>query len=76
MVIRISYYPGNENDLRYANKDAIDMRDALVDVYGFEEGNVVLLLNATYSDIESAVISVKEKAQEGDEVVFFSGHGA
>ncbi len=77
IIVGISDYPGEENDLRYAHKDAMDMRDALVSVYGFEEDKITLLLNATYNEIRSAVESLKEIVQEGDEVVFFfSGHGA
>ncbi|MEM2327417.1 MAG: caspase family protein [Archaeoglobaceae archaeon] len=79
IVIGISDYPGTENDLNFADDDAIDMYNALVNIYGFPEENVHLLINsnANYSAIESAVNAVKQKAKEGDEVVFFfSGHGA
>lgn len=79
IVIGISDYPGTENDLNFADDDAIDMYNALVNKYGFLEENVHLLINsnANYSAIESAVNAVKQKANEGDEVVFFfSGHGA
>ncbi|MEM1998378.1 MAG: caspase family protein [Archaeoglobaceae archaeon] len=79
IVIGISDYPGTENDLNFADDDAIDMYNALVNKYGFLEENVHLLINsnANYSAIESAVNAVKQKAKEGDEVVFFfSGHGA
>lgn len=79
IVIGISDYPGTENDLNFADDDAIDMYNALVNKYGFPKDNVHLLINsnANYSAIESAVNAVKQKAKEGDEVVFFfSGHGA
>ncbi len=79
IVIGISDYPGTENDLNFADDDAIDMYNALVNIYGFPRENVHLLINsnANYSAIESAVNAVKQKAKEGDEVVFFfSGHGA
>ena len=79
IVIGISDYPGTENDLNFADDDAIDMYNALVNIYGFPRENVYLLINsnANYSAIESAVNAVKQKAKEGDEVVFFfSGHGA
>lgn len=79
IVIGISDYPGTENDLNFADDDAIDMYNALVNKYGFLEENVHLLINsnANYSAIESAVNAVKQEAKEGDEVVFFfSGHGA
>ncbi|MEM3896750.1 MAG: caspase family protein, partial [Archaeoglobaceae archaeon] len=79
IVIGISDYPGTENYLNFADDDAIDMYNALVNKYGFLEENVHLLINsnANYSAIESAVNAVKQKANEGDEVVFFfSGYGA
>ncbi|MEM4575322.1 MAG: caspase family protein, partial [Archaeoglobaceae archaeon] len=79
IVIGISDYPGTENDLNFADDDAIDMYNALVNIYGFPKENVYLLIdsNANYSAIKLAVDAVKQKAKEGDEVVFFfSGHGA
>ncbi|MEM0203055.1 MAG: caspase family protein [Archaeoglobaceae archaeon] len=78
IVIGISDYPGTENDLNFADDDAIDMHNALVS-YGFPEENIYLLidLDANYSAIVSAVNAIKQRVQEGDEVVFFfSGHGA
>lgn len=79
IVIGISDYPGEENDLKYADDDALAMRDVLVSVYGFPSENIKLLLdmNATANAIFSAVNEIKEKETAGDEVVFFfSGHGA
>lgn len=77
-VIGISDYPGDENDLRYADNDAMDMCKALLG-YGFPQGSVYLLtnLNASFSAIKSAVDEIKAEVQEDDEVLFFfSGHGA
>ncbi len=79
IIVGISDYPGTENDLNYADDDAIDTYNTLISVYGFDPDNIVLLLDldATFSAIYNAVQDVESKAQPGDEVVFFfSGHGA
>jgi hypothetical protein len=50
VVIGISDYPGEYNilqgglDLFYCDDDAVAMRGVLMDVYGFEEDNITLLL--------------------------------
>lgn len=57
IVIGISDYNGEENDIQYADDDALDMLDALVNVYGYLRDHIVLLIsdydvnNATYNDI-------------------------
>jgi hypothetical protein len=79
IVIGISDYPGKSNDLQYADDDASSVRDALVNVYGFDSGNVVCLIDsqATAEAIFSTVGAVGQKATADDEVIFFfSGHGA
>ena len=79
IVIGISDYSGEENDLDYADDDALDMKTALITVYGYSESNIILLIDddATRSNIASAINSLKESVGSGDEVVFFySGHGA
>ncbi|RLI72987.1 caspase family protein [Archaeoglobales archaeon] len=79
IIIGISDYPGEENDLNYADDDAKDVNKTLVEVYGFNPNNIYLLIDgdATWNNIIAAIENVKSKAQSGDEVVFFfSGHGA
>ena len=79
IVIGISDYPGYSNDLEYADDDASSVRDALVNVYGFDSGDVFLRtdLDATATAIFSAIDTVRGLANDGDEVVFFfSGQGA
>lgn len=75
IVVGISDYPGEENDLNYSDDDAIEMAAALTDVYGFTNVNVTLLtdLNATRSAILGAIESIPTDA--GEVVFFFSGHG-
>lgn len=79
IVIGISDYYGEGNDLHYADDDAIDFYHTLTNVYGFSENNIVLLIDgaATRANIVSAINLLKEKVAANDEVVFFySGHGA
>jgi hypothetical protein len=73
VVVGISDYPGQENDLNYADDDAIDMNDALVNVYGFTNVTLLTNLDATRSAILTAIDDIP--ADAGEIVFFFSGHG-
>jgi hypothetical protein len=78
IIVGISDYPGTANDLQYCDDDAQDIYNALTTLYGYEEGNIHLLLNmsANFTAIRDAINDIKSKAVTGDEVVFFfSGHG-
>ncbi len=74
IVVGISNYPGEDNDLNYSDDDAIEMAEALTDVYGFS--NVTLLMDddATRYAILTAIDNIPMDA--GEVVFFFSGHGA
>ncbi len=83
VIIGISDYDGTENDIQYADDDALDMLEALIEVYGYERDHILLLIsdykvnNATRKDILNAIDWLKVNEVAGDEVVFFySGHGA
>ena len=79
IVIGISDYPGDENDLEYCDDDALDIYKALTTLYGYNASNIRLAVNmsANYTAIEAAVNDIKSQEVAGDEVVFFfSGHGA
>jgi len=73
VVVGISDYPGNANDLKYSDDDAREMTSALTDVYGFHHVDTLLDLDATRSAILEAIEAIPTDA---DEIVFFfSGHG-
>jgi len=77
IIVGISDYPGEANDLQYSDDDAGDIRNALI-TYGYSPGNIHLLLNmnASFTAIQNAINDIKAKEVAGDEVVFFfSGHG-
>ncbi|MBS7631195.1 caspase family protein [Candidatus Bathyarchaeota archaeon] len=79
IVIGISDYYGEANDLEYADDDAMDFYNTLIAAYGFSDENIVLLIDgyATRLNILTAVNNLKETITAYDEVVFFySGHGA
>lgn len=85
IIIGISDYPGPANifeggyDLSYAADDARVMKKALVDVYGFEETNISLLLDnaANREAILGKIADLARTVSRDDEVVFFfSGHSA
>jgi len=78
IVVGISDYPGDENDLVYPVVDAAEMAEVLIDVYGFGFDDVSLLTDgaATRAAILAAIEDIAEMAGSADEVVFFfSGHG-
>jgi hypothetical protein len=92
IIIGISDYPGTKNDLQYCDDDARDMVLALTSLYGYNETNIISLiddesthsstLNASFDNIHNAVNTIKGRVATDpspgqDEVVFFfSGHGA
>jgi hypothetical protein len=78
VVVGIADYKGSEYDLWHPDEDAKEMASALTENYGFDKGNIKLLLNrkATYRAIVSAIdwLNQNEDA-ESTVVFFFSGHG-
>jgi hypothetical protein len=74
LVVGISDYPGDDDDLNFSDDDASEMAYALTNVYGFN--NVALLtdMGATRSAILSEIENIPTDA--GEVVFFFSGHGA
>lgn len=76
IVVGISDYPGELNDLEYCDDDADDVTSALTNAYEFS--NVITLKNelATREAILDAIATTASAAGQNDEVVFFfSGHG-
>ena len=75
VVVGISDYPGDANDLNYSDDDAREMANALTGSYGFNNMNVTLLtdLDATREAILTAIESIPANA--GEVVFFYSGHG-
>jgi uncharacterized caspase-like protein len=78
VVVGIADYQGSQYDLWHPDEDAKEMASVLIENYGFDSGNVKLLLNrkATYRAIVSALDwLVKNEDAESTVVFFFSGHG-
>jgi hypothetical protein len=78
IIVGISDYPGEENDLEYCDDDAQAMNNTLTTLYGYSPDNIHLLLDmgASFTAILNAINVTKSQAVAGDEVVFFfSGHG-
>jgi len=79
IIIGISDYPGEGNDLEYCDDDAQEMYNALAGLYGYKPSNIRLLkdLDASFTAIQHAINATRSQVADGDEVVFFfSGHGA
>ena len=71
------YMEARLDDVRYAEKDATAIRDALLAI-GYEQENVELILSnkATKTNIEYEVRQLAKSAKKADKVFFFfAGHG-
>ncbi len=78
VVIGIADYQGRQNDLWHPDEDAKEMKEALINDYGFADDNIKILLNrkATASAILDAIDWLAFNEDENSTVVFFfSGHG-
>ncbi len=73
VVVGISDYPGEVNDLNYCDEDAIEMAAALNGAYGFTNISLMTDLAATRFAILDAIESIP--ADAGEVLFFFSGHG-
>lgn len=78
VVVGISDYRAEGLDLRYAERDAVAMRDFLVEKGGFRADRVRLLgdQRATYQEIRTALFQFLAGTQPQDLVfLFVAGHG-
>ena len=82
LIVGINKSPNlpKEVQLKYAVNDAKEMRDVLVDYYGFAESDVIILLDdkATLANIRTALdqLASRESVKSDDRIlVYFSGHG-
>jgi hypothetical protein len=78
LLVGIDDYPGEDSDLPSSVADASLMKQALVDVYGFAESNIVVLTDgeATREHVLHAFVRhLGQAGPEGAAVFYFSGHG-
>jgi len=77
LVIGINKYQ-NVDPLNYAVNDAIAVQDILANKYGFQEDNIILIIDeeATKDNILKGFSDILTQAKENDRVVvFYAGHG-
>jgi len=81
LLIGINYV-GQNGELKGCHNDALNIKEYLMDVYGFEEENFTYLLDdgehddPTYDNILAAFDDLVGKSEAGDSVfVHYSGHG-
>ncbi|KAG6554669.1 hypothetical protein Mapa_003687 [Marchantia paleacea] len=82
-VIAGCNYPGTNDELQGCVNDACNMRQVLIDVFGFEEGNIVFMIDTdtgalqpTGQNVRQSLARCIQESEEGDVLVFFfSGHG-
>jgi hypothetical protein len=78
LIVGISDYPGEEDDLATPVPDAEIMRDVLINRYNFPAENIVMLLDddATRGAIMSAFKRhLGQAGSDGVAVFYYSGHG-
>ncbi|KAL2642275.1 hypothetical protein R1flu_009862 [Riccia fluitans] len=78
-------YPGSDSELGGCVNDVTNMRQTLIDVYGFDASNIVFMIDTdpdagiyfpTGKNILQCLTELIEVSEEGDVLVFyFSGHG-
>lgn len=75
VFVGINNYPGTANDLLYAVNDAEDVRQALIDVQGWNGSNMELVLNTDASEtaIKSKISAMPKGSNKN--FFYFSGHG-
>ncbi|GFH57094.1 metacaspase [Chaetoceros tenuissimus] len=76
-------YIGQDGELRGCHNDVLNMKEYLMDVHGFEESNMNILLDdgvhtdPTKDNIMTAFREIVQQSEEGDVVyIHYSGHGA
>ena len=78
VIAAIDDYPGRLQDLRGPTVDAELMRDTLIQRYGFEEKNVLVLLDkraSRYNLLRAMREHLGRAGEDGVAVLYYSGHG-
>lgn len=76
LLIAIQDYDDDNLDLKYPIKDALELKRLLVDLYSFDEGNIITLFNPQRSEIIKSFLTLKSKLNSSDNLlVFYAGHG-
>jgi len=77
LVIGIEKYQQISKVL-YADRDALAFRQYLIDLFGFKEENIVLLINeeATKANISKGLTQLSDLSEPtSDVIVYYAGHG-
>lgn len=84
-VVIGNYDYKNVQKVAFARRDAAAMKEYLVNVFGYDTGNVILLIDATYADMidtlgspgEIAKSKLRHYMRKDSEVfIYYTGHGA
>lgn len=75
----------NAPEVKYALHDAVTIKNYLIKTFGYREGNIIFIENATQADF-NAVFGIKGnpqgklfnyvKPEKSDVFIYYSGHGA
>ncbi|EED88098.1 predicted protein [Thalassiosira pseudonana CCMP1335] len=82
VMIGINYIGDNPGELSGCHNDVLNMKKYIMDVHGFEEDNIVVLMDdgehtePTHDNIMNAYKKVIADAEDGDAIfLHYSGHG-
>lgn len=76
LLIAIEDYEDDNYDLRYPINDALELKSLLMDLYSFNEKNVITLFNPKRSDIIRTFTLLKNRLTASDNLlIFYAGHG-
>ncbi len=77
IIVGVSSYLHVDN-LMYADKDAIDLRNKIAPVFGADHVRLLINGNATKSNINSTIFNWLDPLEDANDTVlfFFSGHGS
>ena len=78
LLVGIDDYPGTDSDLNSPVADARIMRDVLIDEYGYDPDNVVMLIDEEANRehiINAFVRHLGQVGPQGTALFYYSGHG-
>lgn len=76
LLIANQEYTNGVNSLEFPIRDAQDIKEVLVDQYSFNDKDVILLKDATRSDIINTLDSLASSITPQDNLlIFYAGHG-
>lgn len=76
LIIGVSKYQDSKLNLDQPTKDALELKNVIINRYSFDKGDVQLLLNPTRQNILKEFVKLRRRLTEKDNLlIFYGGHG-